>query len=88
MLQTFETLQLSDQETLKSRNQTILHQETKKQKSHDNELFHFQVTESPAPLNIPTPTPAPDHPLGGHERAWGTRVLGGISIIIGDYLIN
>ena len=23
------------------------------------------------PLNIPTPTPAPDHPLGGHERGQG-----------------
>ena len=23
-------------------------------------LFYFQVRESPAPLNIPTPTPAPD----------------------------
>ena len=23
-------------------------------------LFYFQVKESPAPLNIPTPTPAPD----------------------------
>ena len=27
----------------------------------------FQVRESPARFNIPTPTPAPDHPLGGHE---------------------
>ena len=27
------------------------------------------------PLKIPTPTPAPDHPLGGHEGSWGTRVL-------------
>jgi hypothetical protein len=27
----------------------------------------------PLPLNIPTPTPAPDHPLGGHERTWGHR---------------
>ena len=25
-------------------------------------LFYFQVRESRAPLNIPTPTPAPDHP--------------------------
>ena len=23
-------------------------------------LFHFQLRESPAPLNIPTSTPAPD----------------------------
>ena len=32
-------------------------------------LFYFQVTECPASLNIPIPTPAPDHPLGGHEWA-------------------
>ena len=34
----------------------------------------FQVRESAAPLNIlvPTPTPAPDHPLGGHE--WASRI--------------
>ena len=35
-------------------------QETKKPMSF------FQVRDSPAPLNMPTPTPAPDHPLGGH----------------------
>ena len=27
----------------------------------------FQVRDSPLPLNIPTPTHAPDHILGGHE---------------------
>ena len=30
-----------------------------------SELFYFQVKESPATLNIPTPTPAPDNPLRG-----------------------
>ena len=29
-------------------------------------LLYFQVRESPAPLNIPTPTPAPDR--GGPDR--------------------
>ncbi len=30
------------------------------------QLIYFQIRESPTPLNIPTPNPAPDHPLGGH----------------------
>ena len=30
--------------------------------------FLFQVREPPAPLNIPTPTLAPDHLLGGHPE--------------------
>ena len=30
-------------------------------------LFYFQVRESPAPLNIPTPAPAPDREV---ERGW------------------
>ena len=46
-------------------------------------LFYFQVRGSPVPLNRPTPTPAPDHLLGGHnelagtsvEWAWGKRVI-------------
>ena len=29
-----------------------------------DKIKYFQIRESPAPLNIPTPTPAPDHPLG------------------------
>ena len=37
-------------------------------------LFYFQVRESPVPLNIPTPTPAPDHLLGGHNELIGTIV--------------
>ena len=37
-------------------------------------LFYFQVRESPAPLNIPTPTPAPDHLLGGHNELKTTSV--------------
>ena len=32
-------------------------------------LFQFQVRESLAPLNVPTPTPASDHPLQGCD--WG-----------------
>ena len=46
-------------------------------------LLYFQIRESQAPLNIPTPTPAPDHSLGGHnelngtsvEWAWGKRTI-------------
>ena len=34
----------------------------------------------PLPLSIPTPIPAPDHPLGEHERTWGTRVVGGMYV--------
>ena len=34
----------------------------------------FQARESPAHLNIPTPTPAPDHLLGGHNELGGTIV--------------
>ena len=37
------------------------------------DFFNFQVRESPLPLNVPTPLPAPDHPPGGRERTWGTR---------------
>ena len=37
-------------------------------------LSYFQVRESPAPLNIPTPIPAPDHRLGGHNELGGTKV--------------
>ena len=32
-------------------------------------LFYFQTRESPAPLNIPTPTPAPER--GGHVACLG-----------------
>ena len=63
-------------------------------KKHEMEfcqLFYFQVRESPAPLNIPTRTPAPDHLLGGHnelggtsvEWAWGKRVSISTSIPLG-----
>ena len=38
------------------------------------QLFYFQVRESPAPLNIPTPTPAPNHLLGGHNELGGKSV--------------
>ena len=35
-------------------------------------IFYFQIRESPAPLNIPTLTPAPDRvvPLGGPVQGW------------------
>ena len=41
----------------------------------DQDFFYIQVRESSAPLNIPTPTTAPDHPLGGHEWAPWRRDL-------------
>ena len=46
-------------ETLKPRNQA-----TSKPRSFETKkLFDFQVRESPAPLNGPTPTAAPDNPM-------------------------
>ena len=36
--------------------------------SKSYKLFYFQVRESPAPRNIPTPTPAPDR--GGPVAGW------------------
>ena len=35
---------------------------------------NWKVREPPAPLNIPTQTPAPDHLLGGHNELGGTIV--------------
>ena len=37
-----------------------------------SKLLYFQVRESPVPLRILTPTPAPDHLLGGHNELNGT----------------
>ncbi len=49
--------------------------QTKKPKiNKPRKLFYFQVRESPIPLNILTPTPAPDHLLGGHNELGGTSV--------------
>ena len=31
-------------------------------------LLYFQIRESQAPLNIPTPTHAPDHGIGALQR--------------------
>ena len=36
---------------------------TTKNKPRNQHFCYFQVRGSPAPLNIPTPTPAPDHPI-------------------------
>ena len=60
----FETSRLWHFETLKLQGFGNRNVETK--------FFNFRVSESAAPLNIPTLTPAADHPLGGHEGAWGT----------------
>ena len=35
-----------------------------------------EVREFPAPLNIPSPTPAHDHLLGGHNELGGTITEG------------
>ena len=45
-----------------------------------NNTFHFQVKDSPAPLNIPIPTPAPDW---GGPVAWvsGIDTKGSISCL-------
>ena len=42
-------------------------------------LFYFQMRDTPSPLNIPTPTPAPDHLFGRHNE------LGGMSV--GDVFV-
>ena len=36
-----------------------------KEPIHFNIICYFQLHESPPPHNIPVPTPAPAHPLGG-----------------------
>ena len=49
----------------KPRNQHARNQKPRNQEAKT--LFHFQVRESPAPLNMPTPTLAPDR---GGPVAW------------------
>ena len=72
----FETLKLWEFETFKLSNfQTFKLWSFETLKLQIFEAI-FQGRESPAPLNIPTPTPAPDQPLVGHEGAWGTRLVG------------
>ena len=74
-----ETKTPRNQETKKLRNQEakrLWNQETKKPINQETKQPRSQDTKKPRnslPLNIPTPTPAPDNPLGGHERTWGTR---------------
>ena len=55
----FETSKLLNSETLKLSNVETLKNKTLK----PNNFVDFQVRESPAPLNTPTPVPAPDHPF-------------------------
>ena len=43
---------------------------------HYGTSWKINILESP--LNIPTPTLVPDHPLRGHEGTWGTRVIGAV----------
>ena len=45
-----------------TKGQTIITKEPKNQ-----ETVLFSLKGIPPPLNKPTPTPAPDHPLEGHE---------------------
>ena len=64
-------------ESLRLRNHEIWNQETKKPRNQET-----KNQETKNPFHTPTPTPAPDHPLGGHDsrfrrmarRIWG--VLG------------
>ena len=43
-------------------------QKNKKPRNQETNHFIFKWGgKPPAPLNIPTPTPARDHPLRGHE---------------------
>ena len=46
------------------------------QDTWNGNLPTFLFSSKGIPLNIPTPTPAPDHLLRGHGRTWGTRVVG------------
>ena len=71
-----ETSNPRNQETSKPRKsetKKLRYYETKKPRNQETKKLRNQETKKPLPLNIPTPTPAPDHPLGGHERTWGTR---------------
>ena len=38
------------------------------------ENWKLEIWTSPTPLNIPTPTPAPDNLLGGHNELGGTSI--------------
>ena len=66
------------------------------QKPITKKPFYFRVREAPTPLNIPIPTPASDHLLGGHnelkttsfEWAWGKRMKSKIfdkTRMLGEY---
>ena len=73
----FEAKKARNKETKKPINQETKNQESTNQetlKPKNQETF-FQVRESPPPVNIPTPTPVPDHLLGGHERLGDTMMF-------------
>ena len=68
-LRNFEISKPRNQELLKPRNQESLKPRNQVTKKPRNQYFFiFKKGESPAPLNIPTPSPASDHPPGRHHE--------------------
>ena len=69
------SLELWDFETLKP-----INFETKTPRSQKSRNLKPKTKKPRKPLPHPStyrlPPHAPDHPLGGHERTWGTRVVG------------
>ena len=75
----FKSLELGNCETLKLRNQ-----ETKVPRNQEaKKLVYFQVRESPPPLSIPTPIPAPAHPLGDTSVSQCLAVFGHVPPMFG-----
>ena len=64
-----ESLKPRNQETLKLRNQETKKSRNRKPRNHETNKL-FQVRESPAPLNIPTPTLHPGRcaPEGARDQ--------------------
>ena len=65
-----ETKTARNQETRTPKDQETKKLKTKKPRNQGTKRPRTQKTKrprTPLPLSIPTPTPAPDHPLGGHE---------------------
>ena len=58
-----------------NKNKKLTHEQLNNE--HDFVMFYFQVRESPAPLNIPTPNPAPDR--GGLVACLGGPVANKLS---------